>query len=79
MRQDFASSMTTIEQLMRVSSAKRPGRKHQKRIGPARKGNNDMRHAGDSAKHRSVLARKYKDKVARYWRGDLDVFPIRSK
>lgn len=74
MRQDFDRSVPEMEQRLRVANAKQPGRKHQKRPGARA---NEARRA--SAKRAAALAsakfRKFKARVAAYWRGESDTYP----
>lgn len=74
MRLDFDKDVPLLEQIMRVSKSKQPGRRHQHKPGSRV---NEKRKASRvrASKIRSCKAKKFKEKVAAYWRGELQTFP----
>lgn len=74
MRIEFDQSVSLLEQRLRVASIKEPGRKHQKRKG-AKALEKEKASAKRHNKLKTIKARKFKNAVAAYWRGDLDSYP----
>lgn len=74
MRQDFASDVPRKEQLKRVAKAKQTGRKHNhtpsSRVLEKRKAGAKAWRTTQDSKFREM-----KDKVAAYWRGEIDTHP----
>lgn len=76
MKLDFDKSVTLQEQMMRVSKSKQPGRKHEHK--PSSRVNEKRKASHVRAlKIGSGKAKKFKEKVAAYWRGELQEFPQR--
>lgn len=74
MRLEFDAGVPRQEQLERVDKAKQPGRKHNRKPSSRIV---EKRRAG-AKKQRAIFDRKfreYKDKIAAYWRGELDTHP----
>lgn len=74
MRKDFDATVPHVEQLLALDAAKTPGRKHLKQPGvkaKQRKANQALRGAAE----RERQSRKYRARVAAYWRGELDSYP----
>ena len=74
MKLDFDINTPLLEQRMRVAAAKKPGRRHHHKPSAT-----VVQRKKESVKRRiklaSVQAKKFKNKVAAYWRGDVDCYP----
>lgn len=77
MRLEFDSSVPRADQLMRMSAAKQPGRKHNHK--PSSRVC-ERRRAG-AARATQIIACKakaWKQQVSAYWRGERDDYPQKA-
>ena len=74
MRQTFDKSVPVMEQRIRVANMKQPGRKHNHVKGPTRS-HEEKSGAKQWAHQQSIKARKFKDAVSAYWRGEREDYP----
>lgn len=74
MRQTFDSSMPVAEQLVRSNAMRKVGRKHRHTLGP---GSHKRQMSAQELKIQTGKARSFKDKVAAYWRGEIETYPVR--
>lgn len=74
MRLEFDSSVSLLEQRIRVAGAKTPGRKHQKR-----KGAKAIEKLKAKTRRRNMFiakqVSKFKSEVSSYWRGERETYP----
>lgn len=74
MHQDFPQSMPVYEQLLKISYAKQPGRKHQHRPGikaKQRVKNTEFK----NKKFNQIKFDRYHLEVKKYWNGKRDTYP----
>ena len=74
MRLDFPVDMPLHEQLMRVASAKQPGRKHNKRPGVRAK-DRQAAQVKKARVQRQKLDKRKSDSIRAYWAGESEENP----